>query len=95
MTPRSLTRAFNQDKGDLDGSLHSLRHAFGSQLAIKGTPVKVLQELMWHARIATAYSTDTCHSFHVKPATQTAAKLPPEPLDVCHPAERSDALFTL
>ena len=43
----------------------------------------------------TAYSTDTCHSFHVKPATQTAAKLPPEPLDVCHPAERSDALFTL
>ena len=43
----------------------------------------------------TAYSTDTCHSFHVKPATQTAAKLPPDPRDDCHPAERSDALFTL
>jgi len=42
-----------------------------------------------------AYSTDTCHSFHVKPATQTAAKLPPDPRDVYHPAERSDALFTL
>lgn len=42
-----------------------------------------------------AYSTDTCHAFHVKPATQTAAKLPPDPRDVCRPAERSDALFTL
>jgi hypothetical protein len=40
-----------------------------------------------------AYSTDTCHPFHVKPATQTAAKLPPVPRDVCHPAERSDALL--
>jgi len=42
-----------------------------------------------------AYSTDTCHLFNMKPATQTAAKLPPVPRDVCHPAERSDALFTL
>ena len=42
----------------------------------------------------TAYSTDTCRPFHVKPATQTAAKLPPVPRDVCHPAERSDALFS-
>ncbi len=53
MTPHSLTRAFARDKGDLDGSLHSLRHTFGSHLAIKGTPVKVLQELMGHASIKT------------------------------------------
>ncbi len=49
MTPHSLTRAFNRDKGNLDGTLHSLRHTFGSHLAIKGTPIRVLQELMGHA----------------------------------------------
>lgn len=53
MTPHSLTRAFSQDRGDLDGSLHSLRHTFGSHLAIKGTPVRVLQELMGHSSIKT------------------------------------------
>ena len=49
-------------------------------------------EMDWNPE--SAYSTDTCHAFHVKPATQTAAKLPPVPRDVCHPAERSDALFS-
>lgn len=53
MTPHSITRAFTRDKGSLDGSLHSLRHTFGSHLAIKGTPVRVLQELMGHASIKT------------------------------------------
>ncbi len=53
MTPHSLTRAFTRDKGALDGSLHSLRHTFGSHLAIKGTPIKVLQELMGHRSIKT------------------------------------------
>lgn len=53
MTAHSLTRAFSRDKRDLDGSLHSLRHTFGSHLAIKGTPVRVLQELMGHASIKT------------------------------------------
>lgn len=53
MTPHSLTRAFSRDRGTLDGSLHSLRHTFGSHLAIKGTPVRVLQELMGHASIKT------------------------------------------
>ena len=53
MIPNSLTRAFKRDKGNLDGSLHSLRHTFGSHLAVKGTPVRVLQELMGHASIQT------------------------------------------
>lgn len=53
MSPHSLTRAFNRDKGDLDGTLHSLRHTFGSHLAIKGTPIRVLQELMGHASTKT------------------------------------------
>lgn len=53
MTPHSLSRAFSQDKGSVDGSLHSLRHTFGSHLAIKGTPVRVIQELMGHASIRT------------------------------------------
>ena len=53
MIPNSLTRAFRQDKGHLAGSLHSLRHTFGSHLAVKGTPVRVLQELMGHSSIKT------------------------------------------
>lgn len=53
MVPNSLTRAFRRDKVGLDGSLHSLRHTFGSHLAIKGTSVRVLQELMGHASIKT------------------------------------------
>lgn len=53
MIPNSLTRAFKRDKGQLEGSLHSLRHTFGSHLAIKGTSVRVLQELMGHASIKT------------------------------------------
>ncbi len=53
MIPNSLTRAFKRDKGSLDGSLHSLRHTFGSHLAIKGTPGRVLQELMGHSSIKT------------------------------------------
>lgn len=53
MIPNSLTRAFKRDKGQLDGSLHSLRHTFGSHLAIKGTPGRVLQELMGHSSIKT------------------------------------------
>jgi len=53
MIPNSLTRAFKRDKRELDGSLHSLRHTFGSHLAIKGTPGRVLQELMGHSSIKT------------------------------------------
>lgn len=53
MSPHSLTRAFNRDKGSLPGTLHSLRHTFGSHLAIKGTPIRVLQELMGHASTKT------------------------------------------
>ena len=53
MIPNSLTRGFKRDKGDLDGTLHSLRHTFGTHQGLKGTPVKVLQELMGHASIKT------------------------------------------
>lgn len=54
MNPSSLSRAFAQDKPDhLGGSLHSLRHTFGTLQALKGTPIRVLKELMGHATIKT------------------------------------------
>lgn len=34
-----------------DGSIHTLRHTFGSNLAAKGAPAKAIQELMGHASI--------------------------------------------
>src|SRR5215831_5694169 len=33
----------------------------------------------------TAYSTDSCHPVHVKPATWTTGRLPPTPGEACHP----------
>ena len=33
-------------------TLHTLRHTFGSQLAIKGVPIKTIQELMGHKDIS-------------------------------------------
>lgn len=50
----SVNRAFQQDLPDgYGGSPHSLRHSFGTHHAIKGTPIRVLQKLMGHARIQT------------------------------------------
>lgn len=54
-TANSLTLAFEDDaeRAGVGGSLHCLRHSFGAHHAIKGTPPKVLQELMGHSTIAT------------------------------------------
>jgi integrase len=40
-------------KAKAGGSVHSLRHTFGTHQALKGTPVRTLQELMGHASITT------------------------------------------
>lgn len=54
-TANALTLAFEDDaeEAGIGGSLHCLRHSFGAHHAIKGTPPKVLQELMGHASIVT------------------------------------------
>lgn len=50
----NLSRAFRLSlTDDLGGSLHSLRHTFGTHQAMKGTPIRVLQQLMGHAHIQT------------------------------------------
>ena len=53
MQPSSLSHAFAEDRGELPGSLHSLRHTFGSLLATKGVKIMELKELMGHASIKT------------------------------------------
>ncbi len=54
-TKDSWTQSFarDRDSAGLGGSLHSLRHTFGTHQGIKGTPVQVLKELMGHASIKT------------------------------------------
>ena len=53
MAPKSLTRAFrkDRDRAGVDGSLHSLRHTFGTHMALKGAPIHVIKELMGHSTI--------------------------------------------
>lgn len=55
MTKHALSMAFSYDRtaAGLDGSAHSLRHSFGTHQAMKGTPIRVLKELMGHASIKT------------------------------------------
>jgi integrase len=49
----NLTRAFRAAHAGLGGSLYSLRHTFATHQAMKGTPVRVLQQLMGHANVTT------------------------------------------
>lgn len=55
VNPKSITRAFAncRDRAGLPGSLHSLRHTFGSHLVMAGVPLRTVQELMGHKSIET------------------------------------------
>lgn len=53
--PDSLGRAFARDaaRAGIGGNIHRLRHTFGTHLALKKVPPKIIQELMGHASITT------------------------------------------
>lgn len=55
VNPRSITRAFGNclRRAGIDGSLHCLRHTYGSHLVQAGVPLRVVQQLMGHAHSAT------------------------------------------
>lgn len=55
VTANSITLRFIDDaaRAAVGGSLHSLRHSFGTHQALKGTPIRTLQKLMGHASIVT------------------------------------------
>jgi site-specific recombinase XerD len=52
---QAISNRFIKDaaRAKVGGSIHSLRHSFGTHLALKGTPIKTLQQLMGHATITT------------------------------------------
>ena len=51
--PESLTKKFARavDRADLDGSLHWLRHTFGSHLVMANVPMRVIQQVMGHSSV--------------------------------------------
>jgi len=53
LAPESLSRAFSQtlDNCGLDGSLHCLRHTYGSHLVMAGVPLRTIQVLMGHSTV--------------------------------------------
>lgn len=55
MTGPSLSRAFLRDieRCGLKGSLHSLRHSYGSHLVMAGVPLRTVQALMGHQSFTT------------------------------------------
>jgi integrase len=55
VTKNAITMTFRRDakRAKVGGSVHSLRHTYGTHLALKGTPVRTLQKLMGHASITT------------------------------------------
>jgi len=65
-------REFSQRLG-IKGNLHSLRHTFASHLAMAGTPIPVIKDLLGHADIST-----TMIYSHLSPNLYQAAidKLP-------------------
>lgn len=71
-TKNRMTMAFRRDRerAGIDGSAHSLRHTFGTHQALKGTPVRVLQQLMGHASIKTTEKYLHVAEKHLKAAMQ-------------------------
>src|SRR5262249_3389076 len=64
---RALRRAgIARDQGRI--SWHDLRHSYGSHLAMRGVPLKVIQELMGHATIEM-----TLRYAHLSPETKQEA----------------------
>lgn len=57
-------------RAGVGGSIHSLRHSFGTHHAMKGTPVRTLQELMGHASIVTTMKYMHVAEQHLKQAIQ-------------------------
>lgn len=55
ITAPSLSRAFIKDARRLkfEGSIHSLRHSYGSHMVMAGVPIRTVKELMGHASINT------------------------------------------
>jgi integrase len=53
MTADSLTHCFTRalDRVAIDGSLHCLRHTYGSHLVMAGVPLRTVQVLMGHSTI--------------------------------------------
>ncbi|TQF09351.1 site-specific integrase, partial [Myxococcus llanfairpwllgwyngyllgogerychwyrndrobwllllantysiliogogogochensis] len=64
---RSLRRAGITREVGIIG-WHDLRHTYGSHLAMRGVPMKVIQELMGHADIA-----ETMRYAHLSPETRASA----------------------
>jgi integrase len=52
---RSISRAFDRDarRAEVGGSLHWLRHTYASHHAMRGTPMRTLQQLLGHASVVT------------------------------------------
>ena len=52
---RSISRAFDRDarRAGIGGSIHWLRHTFASHHAMRGTPMRMLQQLLGHSSVAT------------------------------------------
>lgn len=71
-TKNRMTMAFrrDRDRAGLGGSAHSLRHTFGTHQALKGTPIRVLQQLMGHASIKTTEKYLHVAEQHLKQAMQ-------------------------
>lgn len=55
ITPPSLSRSAAKciARAGLQGSLHSLRHTYGSTLVNSGVPIRVVQRYMGHAHVST------------------------------------------
>lgn len=70
VSANSISLRFLDDarRAAVGGSLHSLRHSFATHQAIKGTPVRTLQQLMGHASIVTTMGYMHVAETHLKQA---------------------------
>lgn len=70
VTGNAITMTFRRDatRAKVGGSVHSLRHTFGTHQALKGTPVRTLQQLMGHASITTTEKYMHVAETHLKSA---------------------------